>query len=75
MSDDEVIAAVTHALEQVFRDHGVMLGKHVVVAEVYEPDGDRAVWLCSPEGQPTWDSLGLVRYADHVEAAALVTDE
>lgn len=46
----------------------------VAIVEVADPDGERVLWIECPDGQTSWDTLGLLRYADHVEAAGIAQD-
>lgn len=68
MSDDEQMRTdITEALDAVMRKHDSMLGKWLVVAEVWEPDGERVCWVETPEGQPVWDTLGLAAFATSLD--------
>lgn len=44
-----------------------LVTKFVVIAEVIKPDGERHFWRQVPEGQPTWDTIGLLQYALELE--------
>ena len=66
MIDDEearMQADVTSALEGVMANSGLMLGKWIVCAEVYQPDGERVLWTIQPSDLTDWDRLGLLAYA------------
>ena len=66
MIDDEearMQADVTSAPEGVMANSGLMLGKWIVCAEVYQPDAERALWIIQPADLTDWDRLGLLAYA------------
>lgn len=71
---EEVRDAVGDALADVLGRRGYMVTRWVVGAEVISEDGERYVWGLAPHDQKAWDSLGIIRYLDHVEAAGLVRD-
>lgn len=56
-------ADVTSALEGVMANNGLMLGKWIVCSEVYQPDGERVLWITQPSDLTDWDRLGLLTYA------------
>lgn len=53
---------------------GEMVTRWVAIVETIDDEGVRALWLQAAEGQKSWDTLGLLRYADHLEAASIVRD-
>lgn len=75
MDDAEMRAAIGDALADVMARDGAMLTRWVVCAEIIDDGGDRALWMLTPTDQMAWDTLGMLRFADHQEAAGLVTGE
>jgi hypothetical protein len=53
---------------------GDMLTRWVLLAEVIEDSGSRAVWCITPEDMKAWDTLGLLTYAQQIEQAGAVVD-
>lgn len=70
----EVRAAVGDALADAFTKSDYMVTRWVVGAEVINADGERWIWNICPEGQRAWDSLGIIRFMDHLEAGGIVRD-
>jgi hypothetical protein len=66
MSDDtsDLIAQAIEGL-----DPGAVVTKFVVVAEVIDSDGGRAVWTDTHDGATRWDTYGLLAYALENEVA------
>lgn len=65
-------AAIENALAGVVP--GEMVNRWVFIVETIGPDGDRGVWLQAPPGAKPWDTLGLLRHAEHVELAATIRE-
>lgn len=53
---------------------GEMVTRWVAIVETIDDEGVRALWLQAAEHQKSWDTLGLLRYADHLEAASIIRD-
>lgn len=50
-------------------DPGAMVQRFVLLAEVVDADGERALWtLTAPDAKP-WDTLGLMVYGQQLEQA------
>lgn len=76
--DSERIRQVTQdALADMIAklDPGAMLTRYIVLAEVVDAEGRRALWSGSAPDQKTWDTMGLLDYARAVEYAATAKDE
>lgn len=56
-------------------DEGAMVTKFVVVAEVIDGQGERAVWIEDGGSCASWDIIGLLTYALEVNAAAVDEDD
>ncbi len=52
-------------------DPGAMVQRFVLLAEVIDSDGERALWALTPPDARAWDTLGLIEYARLIEAAAV----
>lgn len=65
---------IAGTLAAEFATNGELLGRWVLLAEVVDITGERAMWTLSAEEQKPWETLGLIRLADHIEAAAVVKD-
>ena len=67
MSEDAtaLIAQLVEGLEP-----GSLVTKFVVVAEVIDPSGGRAVWCDNQPGAMRWDTYGLLTYALEQERGA-----
>lgn len=65
--------AVSGLIQQI--DPGSMVTRFLVVAEIINADGDRAVWMAAAPGQNAWDSLGLIDYARAREYAGIAREE
>lgn len=81
MEDDEQIAAMQAdfhaALSEVINKHeegGAYLTRFVVLAEVVDAAGERAVWQVAADGMKAWDTLGLLDHARSVEYAGTVAE-
>jgi hypothetical protein len=70
MSD--VSTSVNDALSGALNDHGDMLVRWALCAEVIDAEGERGLWTLAPEGQKAWDTLGLLTYATQREQAEVV---
>lgn len=69
-SNEQALEAVASLIAQV--DPGAMVQKFVLIAEVYDANGKRAVWnFTSPDAQAQ-DSLGLLLHGIHEEQAESV---
>lgn len=55
------------ALSSVLNDHDTdgpcYLTRFVVLAEVVDKDGARALWQVAADGMKRWDTLGLLQHA------------
>lgn len=56
-------------------DPGAFVTKYVVIAEVIDANGDRAVWMDSSDDATQWDTYGLLTYALNHEAAQAEYDD
>lgn len=56
-------------------DPGAFVTRWVVVAEVIDAEGDRAVWMDVSDDAKAWDSLGLLEYALQRERSTLIVDK
>jgi hypothetical protein len=61
---DQVQGALADLLHR--RDNA-MLTRFVVVAEVIEQEGERALWLLAPRDMKAWESIGMLEYARDLE--------
>lgn len=50
-------------------DPGCLVTQFVVVAEVIDTEGERAMWIDTHGGASRWDTYGLLTYALNEEAA------
>lgn len=75
MDGDDMRRAIGDALADVMARDGAMLTRWVVLADVIEANGERALWALCPSEQKAWDTLGMLRFADHQEAAGLIGGE
>ena len=63
----------THAHVAAFingLDPGAFVTKYVIIAEVIDTHGDRAIWLDSSDDATPWDTYGLLTFALNQEQAA-----
>ncbi len=72
--DDDLEALVRNALGQAFGANGDMLTHWVLLDEIIDEDGERAVWNVASEDARAWDTLGLLTYAVQIEQAGIVGD-
>lgn len=49
---------------------GEFVNKFIVIAEVIDTDGDRALWASSNDGATSWDIMGLLQWGLTREMAA-----
>lgn len=68
----ELEQRVRDTLGTAFGDE--MLVRWVLLAEVIDTDGERAVWNMTSEDARAWDTLGLLTYATQIEQAGIVAD-
>ena len=66
----DLVAELIEGLEP-----GAMVTRFVLVAEVFDPDGDVCVWRCTHDGSKPWETLGLLEWAATREAATLLTED
>lgn len=52
-------------------DPGAMLTRWVLLLEVVDDQGERALWTIAAPDQKAWDTLGLLDYARAVETSAI----
>lgn len=55
-------------------DPGAFVTRWVIVAEVIDTEGERAVWMDTSDDATPWDTLGLLEYALQRERSAQVVD-
>lgn len=61
------------AIAQVLSRHEIsMVTKWVALVEVIDGDGDRGLWALGSEGMTSWDTVGMLTYAVHMEQAGHV---
>lgn len=70
LDPDQVTVKMRHAVETALG--GEMVTRFVVIAETIDENGVRALWTQAADGQKAWDTLGLLRFAEHQELAAEV---
>lgn len=75
MRTSDLEKQIGKALSAEFTANSELLGRWVLLAEVIGLDGARAVWMLSADEQEAWETLGLVRFADHAAGAAIVRGE
>ncbi len=73
-SPSEEMEGLQRAVSDAFAHVGHMATRYVLVAEVLMEDGERAVWGVAPDGQQSWDTLGLLEWALQREQAGAVVD-
>jgi len=44
-------------------DPGALVTRFVVIAEVIDAEGERAIWTDTSDGSTRWDTYGLLTYA------------
>ncbi len=66
-ADAAFFEAVSNALQQV--DPGTMPVKFVLLLEVIDRDGDRALWTAAGPNMTAWDTVGMLGHAMHVQQA------
>ena len=49
-----------------------MVTKLVALVEVIEESGDRVVWSLASDGMRSWETLGLLKFGEQIEAAEMV---
>jgi hypothetical protein len=54
---------------------GAMVTKFVVVAEIIETDGSRALVISTQDGAKPWDTLGMLQHAVARENGSVARDE
>jgi hypothetical protein len=59
----EVRERMANAISTVLGQAGAMVTRWVVLADVIEPDGERALWTLAPTDAKAWDTLGMLDYA------------
>ena len=77
MSDDERFAKLQAVIQQALNEHDGQknyLMRFVVLAEVIDPEGQRAVWQVAADGMMRWDTLGMLEHARATEHAAIHQD-
>jgi hypothetical protein len=72
VSDEEVEIAMRTGVEAVLSESGLMTNRWLMLADVVQEDGERVLWSVSSEGMKSWDSLGMLKFAEHVEMGATV---
>lgn len=50
-------------------DHGALVTRFVVIAEVIDTDGERCMWVDTHDGSTRWDTYGMLTWAINEEAA------
>lgn len=55
-------------LADAFRDTGDMVNRWVLVTEVVDSNGERALWLNANKDCKTWDILGMLHSAIMIQA-------
>jgi len=60
--------AVSNLVAQI--DPGAMVNRFVLLCEVMDSQGERAVWTLAPKDAQAWDTLGLLDFARSLEYAA-----
>lgn len=70
-------AAMADAVQQAIADiyEGNLVTRWIVLAEVIEPEGERALVTTRQEDMRAWDSLGMLTFAVQLEQAALTRDD
>lgn len=69
----ELQASLHAAVSKAINDHeedASYLTRFVVLAEVVDSEGDRALWQVAADGMKRWDTLGLLDHARSVEYAS-----
>ncbi len=73
-SPSEEMEGLQAAVSDAFAHVGHMATRYVLVAEVIMEDGERALWGVTPCGQKSWDTLGLIAWAQQQEQAGSVVE-
>jgi hypothetical protein len=69
---DRLMSSVDHIAELIEGlDPGCIVTRFVMVAEVIDTDGDRALWVQTDDDAKPWDTFGLMQYALAVEQAGI----
>lgn len=72
MTDLDVREAIDHALSGALAGADEMVTKWVACIETVDTDGQRSIWLMSPEGAKPWDNLGMLQFAAMQEQAQVM---
>lgn len=75
VDDDAVARHLGEVLTSALGQRGEMVTRYVVLAEVIDGAGQRAMWSAVPEDATAWDTLGLLAYATAREHAAIAASE
>lgn len=77
MSRRDVPGTAQEAMQQLVGelDPGCMATRFVALVEIIDAEGERAVWCLTPPGARDWDTLGLLRYGQAIEEAAITADK
>jgi hypothetical protein len=75
--EDYRIKAAQEAVAALIREinPGAMATRFVLLVEVIDADGERALWTLAPPEQRRWDTLGLVDFARALEYSRTAWDE
>lgn len=71
-SQEDFAAAFEAAIADVLP--GELTTRWVFLVETIDADGERGVWMQAPPGAKPWDTLGLLRQAEHMELAATIRE-
>jgi hypothetical protein len=76
MSDLRSISeSVGNALSEALAGESEMVTRWVALIEVMDANGERAAYSLAPVGSKSWDRLGLLTFAVHLEQASAVTSD
>lgn len=74
MADRDIATQLGSAVASVLGEQGQMATRWVVLVEVIDAEGERGLWLESPDDMRAWDVLGLLGYAKALEEAKVRWD-
>lgn len=69
---DRMVDAVSEALTAI--EPGTMVLKCIVLAEVIDSEGKRALWTIAGPDVKAWDTVGILQHALHLQAGQTMAD-
>lgn len=70
---EESAESLVARLLPTFEDDAV-INRYIVIADGFDPDGRRAIYMACNEGASCWDNIGMLQYALNREEASIISD-